>query len=323
VTATHDSLKLTAYFGENDGISDALLDVFARERLRTSILLRGAEGFGAKQRLHSGRLLTLSEDLPLVALAVDEPERVEAVVPEVEALVGDGLVTVERADARDVHEQAKLTVYCGRHQRADGRPAFVAAVELLRRHGIAGATVLLGVDGTVRGERRRASFFGRNADVPLMIVSVGDGDRIAATLPELDALLDQPLVTIERVSVGAIAPVADERWRKLTVYSSEQARHDGRPLHLEIVRELRRSGAAGVTCLRGIWGYHGEHPPHGDRLLALPRHVPVMTVMVDEPEKAARRLDLVTRLTGTHGLVTSEIVPGVRIAKGNRVPAIE
>lgn len=323
MTATHDSLKLSVYFGENDGLSDPLLDLFARHRLRTSVLLRGAEGFGSKHRLHSGRLLTLSEDLPLVALAVDEPERVEQVLPEVEAMAGDGLVTVERADARAAHEQAKLTVYCGRHQRASGQPAFVAAVELLRRHGVAGATVLLGVDGTVRGERRRASFLGRNADVPLMIVSVGDGERIAAALPELRALLDEPLMTVERLTPDVISPGPDEGWRKLTVYSSEQARSGGRPLHVELVRELRRSGAAGVTCLRGIWGYHGDHAPHGDRLLSLRRHVPVVTVIVDEARAAGRWLGLVTELTGTRGLVTSEIVPSARMVKGNPVPSIE
>lgn len=321
----HDSLKLTAYFGEGDGISDALLDLFAQHRLRTSILLRGVEGFGAKHRLRSGRLLTLSEDLPLVALAVDEPERVEAVLPGVSALVGEGLVTLERADARATHEQAKLTVYCGRHQRAGGCPAFVAAVELLRRRGIEGATVLLGVDGTVRGERRRARFVGGNADVPLMIVSIGEGERIAAALPELDALLDGPLVTVERVALGTPVPAADEGkpWRKLTVYTSEQAKRGGRPLHVELVRALRAAGAAGATCLRGIWGYHGDHEPHGDRLLTLRRHVPVMTVAVDEPEAAARWLGLASALVGPDGLVTSELVPVARVAKGNPVPTIE
>jgi PII-like signaling protein len=309
--STHESLKLTVYFGEGDGLSDPLLDAFARHGLRASVLLRGAEGFGAKHRLRSGRLLTLSEDLPLVALAVDEPGAIERVLPEVEAMVGEGLVTVERADARQVHEQAKLTVYCGRYQRAAGQPAFVAAIDLLRRHGIAGATVLLGVDGTLRGERRRARFVGRNADVPLMIVSVGDGERIAAALPELDALLDEPLVTLERVTVGALGPDPGSSWRKLTVYASEQAKHEGRPLHVELIRQLRRSGAAGATCLRGIWGYHGDDPPHGDRLLSLRRHVPVVTVIVDEPGNASRWFEMVSGMVGGSGLVTSELVPHV------------
>src|SRR5947199_4036805 len=97
-----DCLKLTVYFGERDRangrfLADALIDLFARHELQTSVLLRGTEGFGDKQRLQTQRLLTLSEDLPLVAVAVDARERVQAVLPEVQSISGDGLVTLERA----------------------------------------------------------------------------------------------------------------------------------------------------------------------------------------------------------------------------------
>jgi PII-like signaling protein len=143
-----------------------------------------------------------------------------------------------------------------------------------------------------------------------MIVSVGSGERVAAVLPELDALLERPLVTLERVSIDAMEP-ADARWRKLTVYSSEQAKHRGRPLHVELVREMRRSGATGATCLRGIWGYHGDHEPHGDRLISLRRHVPVVTVIVDEPERARRWFETVSEMAAGKGLVTNELVPRV------------
>ena len=67
----------------------------------------------------------------------------------------------------------------------NGRPAAIAIVDLLQRHGIAGATVFLGVDGTAHGLRRRARFFSRNSNVPLMIISVGAGPAIAEVLPEL------------------------------------------------------------------------------------------------------------------------------------------
>ena len=78
----------------------------------------------------------------------------------------------------ELHEAAKLTVYCGRHERVGSRPAFVAIVELLRRHGAFSATVLLGVDGTAHGARERARFFGRNVQVPLMIVAIGGGAEL-------------------------------------------------------------------------------------------------------------------------------------------------
>lgn len=73
---TERGLKLTIYFGERDRhrsrfLADHLLDVFAFHRLRASVLMRGIEGFGVKHQLRTDRLLTLSEDLPLVSVAVD------------------------------------------------------------------------------------------------------------------------------------------------------------------------------------------------------------------------------------------------------------
>jgi PII-like signaling protein len=72
-----DAIKLTSYFGERrrvagDGFAaDALLDLYGRHEVATSILLRGAEGFGAKRHQRTDLSLTLSEDLPLIAVAVD------------------------------------------------------------------------------------------------------------------------------------------------------------------------------------------------------------------------------------------------------------
>jgi PII-like signaling protein len=337
-----DCLKLTTYFGERDRangafLADALLDVYERHEIRTSILLRGIEGFGVKHRLQTQRLLSLSEDLPLITVAVDARPRVMAALEEVEQLSGHGLISLERARmpadptrairlADDLGDATKLTIYCGRQQRVAGKPAHVAVVELLHRHGIAGATVLLGVDGTAHGERRRARFFAGNADVPLMIISVGEGERVGAALPELSALLPRSLVTLERVQVckrdGDLiarpgqAPEADASglamWQKLMVYASEQARGDGGILYVELVRRLREAGAAGATALRGIWGYHGAHEPHGDRFWSLRRHVPVLTVVVDTPSHVRDWFEIVHELTEDTGLVTLETVPALR-----------
>jgi PII-like signaling protein len=344
VATARTALKLTTYLGERDRagdrfLSDALLDVYERHGFQASVLLRGVEGFGAKHHLQTQRLLTLSEDLPLVTVAVDTRERISAALPEVTALHEHGLVTLERARMvagevgrvrlpEDLHEATKLTIYCGRQERAGGTPAFVAVVDLLHRHGASGATVLLGVDGTAHGERRRARFFRRNAAVPLTIVSVGAGDAIAAAVAELDALLERPLLTLERVRVCKRdgrrlaepdhVPDADETglplWQKLMVYSGEQARVDGRPQYAELVRRLRSAGAGGATSLRGVWGFYGGHRPHGDKLLSLQRHVPVLTVIVDRPDRIRRWFEIVDAVTASSGLVTSEMVPAVRTA---------
>jgi PII-like signaling protein len=201
-------------------------------------------------------------------------------------------------------------------------------VDLLRRHGLAGATALLGVDGTMAGMRRRAAFFGRNAEVPVMIIAVGDGDRIRLVLPELTGMLRRPLATLERVRVckrdgrrlaePSQVPGRDDAglaiWQKLMVFSGEHARHDGAPLHAALVRRLREAGAAGATSLRGFWGFHGDHAPHGDTFWSLGRRVPVVTIVVDTPTNMVSWFAIVDEVTGRSGLVTSELVPAMRAA---------
>ena len=104
------------------------------------------------------------------------------------------------------------------------------------------------------------------------------------------------------------------------IYASEQARHGRSPLHLALVRRLRETDASGATCLRGIWGFHGEHPPHGDRLLQLRRHVPMLTIIVDTPDRIAQSFEIVDELTDEAGLVTSEMVPAMAsLAEGEPV----
>lgn len=338
-----DCVKLTTYFGERDRVgpgflADAFIDIYARHRLQTSLVMRGVEGFGATQHLRTDRLLTLSEDLPLVSVAVDTRARVAAALSEVRKLPFNGLVTLERArlivGPQDHalalpwagQAETKLTVYVGRQERIGGRLAYEAVVAFLHAHGVAGATVLLGVDGTVHGARRRARFFGRNASVPLMIIAVGDSHAIARLLPELTAMLPRPLVSIERVQVckrdgerlGEPRPLPGRDasglgvWQKLMVYAGEQAHVGAQPLHQALIRELRRAKASGATSLRGIWGYHGAHAPHGDSFWQLRRRVPVVTVIVDTPERIQRWFGTVDELTAQTGLVTSEMVPAFR-----------
>jgi PII-like signaling protein len=334
-----ESLKLTSYFGERqrcrDGfVADALLELYGRHELATSILLRGTEGFGLKHHLRTDRSLSLSEDLPLIAVAVDIRPRIEAVLPHVLKLHPAGLVTLERARLLagttavpgDLPETAKLTVYLGRQERVFRVPAFVAVCDLLHRRGVDGATALLGVDGTAHGQRERAAFFSRNAEVPMMVIAVGPAGPIGRVLPELGALLRRPLLTLDRVQVlkrdgqrlaepaaGGPAP-----WQKLMIYTSEATQHHGQPLHRCIVRRLRSAGISGATTQRGVWGFHGDHPPHGDRLFQLGRHVPAVTIVVDSPGRIAAAFSLIDELTSESGLVTIEHIPAVARSEPGR-----
>lgn len=356
---SQDGLKLTTYFGERSRVkgvllADELLDIHARHRIRSSILLRGAQGFGAKHRLRSDRLLTLSEDLPLVSVAVDGREQIERLLADVGSISHEGLMTLERARLYDGargseqgiapdeierslitgtgpnvgqvaqdRQPTKLTIYLGRHDRVDGSPAFTSVCQALHESGVAGTTVLLGVDGTRAGVRARARFFARNQNVPLMVISVGDPPRISAAIGRLEQILTEPLFTLERVRVckrdgilleqphdkASITEHGMDMRQKLTVVISEAALHERRSVYAELVRRLRTANAAGATSLRGIWGFHGDHPPHGDRLLSIRRHVPVVTETIDAPERIAALFPIVDQLTREQGLVTSELVP--------------
>ena len=336
---SEDALKLTTYFGERSRVrgrllADELLDIHARHGVRSSILLRGIQGFGAKHRRRTDRLLTLSEDLPLVSVAVDTRERIDALLHDVSAIGHEGLLTLERARFCDAEiqrgdlaqtpgEAVKLTVYLGRHEQVNESPAFIAVCKTLHNSGVAGATVLLGVDGTRHGQRQRAQFFARNASVPLMVMTVGDAQQVGKTLAHLGQILKEPLFTIEHVRVCKhdgvlLQPPHDQSAagehgmglrQRLTIITSEAARHENRSVYQELVRRLRMANAAGATSLRGIWGFHGNHAPHGDRLLSLRRHVPVVTIAIDTPDRIAALFDIVDELTRERGLVTSELVP--------------
>jgi PII-like signaling protein len=156
-----------------------------------------------------------------------------------------------------------------------------------------------------------------------MIIAMGEGERIAAILPELGRMLARPLVTLERVRVckrdgrrlgePSDLPETDASglglWQKLMVHSGEQSRHQGHPLHHQLIRRLRQAGAAGATSLRGIWGYHGDHEPHGDALWQLQRRVPILTVIIGTPQRTRDWFKIVDELTDETGVVTSEIVP--------------
>ena len=339
-----DCLKLTTYFGERDRtedglLADELMNIYGGHRLAASIMLRGAEGFGRLHHLHTDRLLTSSEDLPVVSIAVDQSARIESMLELLLQVKRRGLITLERARMlsgeighvqlpEELGEATKLTIYLGRQDRVYRTPAYIALCDLMYRRGLSGASVLLGVDGTRGGRRFRAKFFARNADVPMMLIAVGPGEKIAAVLPELGGLLHNPLMTLERVRVckrdGELLsephelPGNDEHglamWQKLMIYTSHTATGaHGRPLHLEIVHRLQReTEAAGATVLRGIWGFHGDHAPHGDRVFQIKRHVPVCTIVIDRPERIAHSFQIIDEITSEHGLVTSEMVPAAQ-----------
>lgn len=96
-------LLLRMYIGESDQwhgkpLYQAIVEL-ARERgLAGATVLRGIEGFGANSHIHTSRILRLSEDLPVLIEIVDQEDRLRAILPELDGMVGDGLITLERVE---------------------------------------------------------------------------------------------------------------------------------------------------------------------------------------------------------------------------------
>ena len=313
-----EGIELTCY--RADGA--ALVDLYARQDIAGSIVLRGR---------------------PLTTVAAGTRLSIEAVLEQACTLTAGGLVAMVRvqlmsddidpvAITDDPGGATKLTVYLGSRDRVYGAPASEVICEILHRRGIPGATVLPGIDGNALGRRQQARFLSRDAGAPVMVIAVGTGDRIGLVLPELGGLLRRPVITLEQVRVckrdGALIHRPEDSrstgehgfpcWQKLTVYASEAARHDGHPIHRAIVRRLRAAGIRVVATHRGIWGFRGDQPPHGDYFFRLAHHVPAVTSVIGAPGHMREAFGIVDELTSECGLVTSEPIHATNSVAGQR-----
>jgi uncharacterized protein len=100
MTIDGPALRLRIYIGEADRwrghpLHEALVGILRERRLAGATVTRGIEGFGRNAHLHTAKLLRLSEDLPIVIDVVDTEARIREILPELDPMVGDGLITVE------------------------------------------------------------------------------------------------------------------------------------------------------------------------------------------------------------------------------------
>jgi uncharacterized protein len=105
------AVLLRIFIGEDDKINNSPLYeaivMRARERhLAGATVLRGPMGFGASSRLHTTKILRLSEDLPLVIEIVDSEEKINDFLPVLDAIMSSGLITLEKVQVLQYGSQA-------------------------------------------------------------------------------------------------------------------------------------------------------------------------------------------------------------------------
>jgi PII-like signaling protein len=94
---------LRIFVGEADRwegrpLYEAIVEDAKRRGLAGATVWKGFMGFGAHSRMHTAKILRLSEDLPIVIEIVDAAGKIEAFLPDLDRMVGEGLVTLERAE---------------------------------------------------------------------------------------------------------------------------------------------------------------------------------------------------------------------------------
>jgi PII-like signaling protein len=98
-------LLLRIYIGEDDHydgrpLFEAIVEMLRANDLAGATVLKGIEGFGKSSRLHTSSVLRLSEDLPILIECVSKAEKVERILPVLDGMIGDGLVTTEPVTVR-------------------------------------------------------------------------------------------------------------------------------------------------------------------------------------------------------------------------------
>ncbi len=307
--------------------SAALMDLLERAGL-TSVLVRGMGGFGHRRRPRTDMLLTSSEDLPLVIVAVGADPAIRRVAAEVAGLLDGGLITLDRvgldAPLGEGTPEVAVTVVSA---RGDAH----AVVEGMRDAGLWSAVALPGVDGVTDGRRRRARLLVPGWDVPAIVTGAGPRGVLAAARDGLHrrglSLIVEAVHVLRRPGVpaaepppvpGEDAPGLGIRVR-IGVLCGEDDRLDGGPLHSTLAGRLHEARASGVTVLRGMAGFTGPGHTHADRPLGLRRRAPVLLQTVDLPARARSLWPIIREATEGAGVVTWERVPAARITTGGRV----
>lgn len=89
------------HIGESDkwegkSLHQAIVELFRHEGFSGVTVLRGVAGYGSASRIHTDKILRLSQDLPVVIEAVEYNERIEKILPRLDEMVGGGLITLEK-----------------------------------------------------------------------------------------------------------------------------------------------------------------------------------------------------------------------------------
>ena len=195
-----------------------VLDACHRHGLAGATATRGLMGFGPSGKMHEDLTPDAMPDLPVTIEAIDEGPRIDAVLPDLDVLVSDGLIAVHdveviKARPRKAAGEAKvshqkltgkakmLRVHVGANDTWEGEPLWEALVKRFHQLDLAGATVYRGLEGYGASGRIHRRPAWRSADEPVTVVAVDTAEKIEKALPYLDQMVVSGLVAISDADV--------------------------------------------------------------------------------------------------------------------------
>jgi len=218
--------KISIYVGEDQQyhgqtLYAAVLDYLFYRGVSGATVVRGMAGFGADHKMHTTRILRLTENLPVKIEFVETPAKLDEILPKLHDMVGTGLIEVQdttvlkpsqaREDAEPAaalraakrEGRAKLMrIYIGENDKWHDKPLYQALVESLRANDIAGVTVYQGVLGYGANRRiHQQKALHLSHDHPIMLSIVDTEEKLRAFVPVLDDMVTQGLVVLSDVDI--------------------------------------------------------------------------------------------------------------------------
>jgi PII-like signaling protein len=225
--------KVTIYLNEDTRyhhgpLYEAVMHLLLQKGVSGATATRCLSGFGSHHQLHTPKIEALAEHLPIRIEFIDSAARVDALLPELYEMVGDGLIEVQETTvvkASGAEEPAPaaqpprerlqgkakmMQLFLGEADRFDGEPLYEAIVSRLRMMDIAGATVYRGVLGYgAKGHTHREHFLHISKDLPVMIEVVDAPEKIEKAAQAIEAMMEEGLILLSDADfVRLVRPTA-------------------------------------------------------------------------------------------------------------------
>jgi PII-like signaling protein len=199
----------------------AILDFLFFRGVSGATVTRGIAGFGADHHLQTTRLVDLATRLPVKVDFIETPEKVEELLPKLQAMVGTGLIEMHdttivkpaatkkeqgaAAEKPAVKREGKaklMRIYIGENDKWNGKPLYEGIVGGLRAHDIAGVTVYRGILGYGANRRiHKDAALSLSHDRPILLSIIDTEEKLRAFMPILDEMVQQGLVVLSDVAV--------------------------------------------------------------------------------------------------------------------------